>query len=57
MATRVELDLPRGFSFDAVVRSHGWYDLPPFSYDREAGGGKPRPYADPPRCARRVIAN
>jgi len=37
MATRVELDLPRGFSFDAVVRSHGWYDLPPFSYDREAG--------------------
>jgi hypothetical protein len=22
------------FSFDAVVRSHGWYDLPPFSYDR-----------------------
>jgi 3-methyladenine DNA glycosylase/8-oxoguanine DNA glycosylase len=26
--------LPARFSFDAVVRSHGWYDLPPFSYDR-----------------------
>jgi len=24
-------------SFDAVVRSHGWYDLPPFSYDRAKG--------------------
>ena len=36
MASRVGLDLPRDFSFDAVVRSHGWYDLPPFSYDREA---------------------
>ena len=29
------LPLPRDFSFDAVVRSHGWYDLPPFSYDRD----------------------
>ena len=34
---RLELPLPRGFSFDAVVRSHGWYDLPPFTYDRAAG--------------------
>src|SRR5207342_2113227 len=25
------------FSFDGVVRSHGWYDLPPFEYDREGG--------------------
>jgi N-glycosylase/DNA lyase len=33
---RVALPLPPGFSFDAVVRSHGWYDLPPFSYDRGA---------------------
>jgi N-glycosylase/DNA lyase len=29
------LALPPRFSFDAVVRSHGWYDLPPFSYDRD----------------------
>ena len=34
---RFELPLPPGFSFDAVVRSHGWYDLPPFSYDRSSG--------------------
>lgn len=34
---RLALPLPPGFSFDAVVRSHGWYDLPPFSYDRNAG--------------------
>jgi 3-methyladenine DNA glycosylase/8-oxoguanine DNA glycosylase len=31
------LALPVSFSLDAVVRSHGWYDLPPFEYDREAG--------------------
>jgi len=31
------LPLPPGFSFDATVRSHGWYDLPPLSYDRETG--------------------
>jgi N-glycosylase/DNA lyase len=31
------LSLPSRFSFDSVVRSHGWYDLPPFDYDREAG--------------------
>jgi N-glycosylase/DNA lyase len=35
--TSIRIALPRYFSFDAVVRSHGWYDLPPFSYDREAG--------------------
>ncbi len=34
---RVRLPLPPGFSFDAVVRSHGWYDLPPFSYDAARG--------------------
>jgi 3-methyladenine DNA glycosylase/8-oxoguanine DNA glycosylase len=34
---RASLPLPPHFSFDAVVRSHGWYDLPPFSYDRAAG--------------------
>ena len=35
MLARVALPAP--FSFDAVVRSHGWYGLPPFEYDREAG--------------------
>ena len=34
---RVRLSLPSDFSFDGVVRSHGWYDLPPFSYQREEG--------------------
>jgi N-glycosylase/DNA lyase len=29
--------LPSSFAFDAVVRSHGWYGLPPFEYDREGG--------------------
>jgi 3-methyladenine DNA glycosylase/8-oxoguanine DNA glycosylase len=33
----VRLRLPPGFSFDRVVRSHGWYDLPPFSYDASRG--------------------
>ena len=34
---RIRLSLPLNFSFDAVVRSHGWYDLPPFGYDAAAG--------------------
>lgn len=34
---RLRLELPPWFSFDGVVRSHGWYDLPPFSYDAKAG--------------------
>lgn len=34
---RLSLPLPPAFSFDAVVRSHGWYDLPPFSYDAQGG--------------------
>jgi len=33
---RIRLPLPPNFSFDAVVRSHGWYDLPPFAYDEHA---------------------
>jgi 3-methyladenine DNA glycosylase/8-oxoguanine DNA glycosylase len=33
----IRIPLPPDFSFDGVVRSHGWYDLPPFSYDRENG--------------------
>jgi len=35
--TRVRLPLPVDFSFDGVVRSHGWYDLPPFVYERGSG--------------------
>ncbi len=35
---RLAIPLPPNFSLDAVVRSHGWYDLPPFVYD--AGGGR-----------------
>ena len=33
----MRIPLPLNFSFDAVVRSHGWYDLPPFSYDAASG--------------------
>jgi N-glycosylase/DNA lyase len=35
---RTRLTLPPRFSFDAVVRSHGWYNLSPFRYQPEAGG-------------------
>jgi N-glycosylase/DNA lyase len=28
---------PDPFTFGAVVRSHGWYDLPPFAHDAGAG--------------------
>lgn len=37
LAVRFDISLPDSFSFDGVVRSHGWYDLPPFRYDPEAG--------------------
>jgi 3-methyladenine DNA glycosylase/8-oxoguanine DNA glycosylase len=33
----IELPTPENFTFDRVVRSHGWYDLPAFSYDRASG--------------------
>jgi len=33
----MRIQLPSDFSFDAVVRSHGWYDLPPFAYDAGRG--------------------
>jgi len=33
----VAVEVPPPFSFDTVVRSHGWYDLPPFDYDAPAG--------------------
>jgi N-glycosylase/DNA lyase len=32
----VQIQTPAGFAFDRTVRSHGWFDLPPFDYDREA---------------------
>jgi 3-methyladenine DNA glycosylase/8-oxoguanine DNA glycosylase len=32
----VEIPVPR-IDLDLVVRSHGWYDLPPFSWDGDAG--------------------
>lgn len=54
-SVRLDIPLPPSFDFDAVVRSHGWYDLPPFRYDREAavletvvpeaGGGAPVRFA------------
>jgi N-glycosylase/DNA lyase len=31
---RIRLTPPPGFAFDAVVRSHGWYNLAPFTYDK-----------------------
>lgn len=33
---RVEVPLPPSFAFDGVVRSHGWYNLPPFRFDPAA---------------------
>jgi len=34
----VPLEIPvRRFDLDLAVRSHGWYDLPPFSWDAETG--------------------
>jgi N-glycosylase/DNA lyase len=33
----IHIAAPPDFAFDRTVRSHGWFDLPPFSYDREAG--------------------
>jgi N-glycosylase/DNA lyase len=32
----IQIETPPDFAFDRTVRSHGWFDLPPFSYDREA---------------------
>ncbi|HVR01230.1 MAG TPA: Fe-S cluster assembly protein HesB [Polyangia bacterium] len=33
----IQILTPSDFAFDRTVRSHGWFDLPPFAYDREAG--------------------
>jgi N-glycosylase/DNA lyase len=32
----VQISTPRGFDFQRTVRSHGWFDLPPFQYDEKA---------------------
>jgi N-glycosylase/DNA lyase len=32
----IQIPTPADFSFDRTVRSHGWFDLPPFAYDRAA---------------------
>jgi N-glycosylase/DNA lyase len=31
----LEIETPADFGFEATVRSHGWYDLPPFSWNAE----------------------
>lgn len=32
----IHIPTPAGFAFDRTVRSHGWFDLPPFAYDQDA---------------------
>jgi 3-methyladenine DNA glycosylase/8-oxoguanine DNA glycosylase len=32
---QIQIPTPPGFAFDRTVRSHGWFDLPPFDYDQE----------------------
>ncbi|HYJ91002.1 MAG TPA: hypothetical protein VEV84_06830, partial [Pyrinomonadaceae bacterium] len=32
MVHKLEIRLPRKFSFRHTVASHGWYDLPPFEH-------------------------
>ena len=39
---RAEMRVPEPFDLDLTVRSHGWYDLPPWRYD-DARGGAGRP--------------
>ena len=31
----IQIQTTPDFAFDRTVRSHGWFDLPPFVYDRE----------------------
>jgi N-glycosylase/DNA lyase len=33
----IQIRTPAGFAFDRTVRSHGWFDLPPFDYDQDRG--------------------
>jgi N-glycosylase/DNA lyase len=35
--SEIQIAVPPDFAFDRTVRSHGWFDLPPFAYDRDAG--------------------
>src|SRR5215468_5974352 len=37
MADKIEISLPRKFSFRHTVESHGWYDLPPFEHQDGSG--------------------
>jgi 3-methyladenine DNA glycosylase/8-oxoguanine DNA glycosylase len=37
MAHKIEISLPRKFSFRHTVESHGWYDLPPFEHQDSSG--------------------
>ena len=43
---RLRLEVPEGFRFERTVRSHGWYDLPPFVWD-DAADRLTRPLALP----------
>jgi 3-methyladenine DNA glycosylase/8-oxoguanine DNA glycosylase len=36
MTHRIEIPLPRTFSFRHTVASHGWFDLPPFEHEEGA---------------------
>jgi 3-methyladenine DNA glycosylase/8-oxoguanine DNA glycosylase len=33
----IQIPTPADFAFDRTVRSHDWFDLAPFSYDKEGG--------------------
>ena len=35
--TEVQIQAPRAFAFERTVRSHGWFDLRPFAYNRATG--------------------
>ena len=32
---QIQIRIPRNFSFRRTVRSHGWYGLPPFEFDKD----------------------
>src|SRR5437868_2933045 len=35
LSMNISIPTPRDFSFRRTALSHGWYDLPPFSFDRD----------------------
>ena len=37
MSNHISIPVPGNFCFKRAVAGHGWYDLPPFSYDEGAG--------------------